>query len=290
MTSQQGIHSLVSYEEAMTALQDMFRDVDKDILHMMLTDRKGHLESTIEDLLAMTQENVAAEAQLARTANTSQQGQGGSAQLEIHPHAFLTEAEKQQLASDEALARALQDELFLEKLLNDEEFKRALAADAKNKAGAPVHKSRAANKDQPPTTGQVLSDATTGLRSQLQYMGGATRSMFNDMRNRFLASTSDAEPSNARYVVVPAPHKNHDDDDDDTTTTATNAHSSLPHDVTSPVQLEHPHIETVRFRKQSSSQLSRVAMRPPNDDDDDDPDAVELEDMSPATRQYKKGQ
>jgi len=44
---------MISYEDAMRELGEMFPEVDREVLGVILRDNKGHLERTIDNLLVL---------------------------------------------------------------------------------------------------------------------------------------------------------------------------------------------------------------------------------------------
>ena len=127
----------VTYEDAMATLQSMFGGVDREVIGMVLQSNNGHVEKTVENLLAMTGGAAAADVQqqssfqssLTVPSSSSSSSSYGGAQS-VLPDDFLRppsyfiaqlsgpgrKGSMSQLESDAILAQMLQDELFMAEL------------------------------------------------------------------------------------------------------------------------------------------------------------------------------
>ena len=124
----------VTYEEAMATLQSMFGGVDREVIAMVLQSNSGHVEKTVENLLAMTGGGAAADAhsssfQSSLAASSSSSSSYGGVQS-VLPDDFMRppsyfaaqltgpgrQRQYEPTRERRHLAQMLQDELFMAEL------------------------------------------------------------------------------------------------------------------------------------------------------------------------------
>lgn len=98
----------VPYDEAITTLTTMFDSMDREVIVLVLREHKGHLERTIDALLAMSSESSPVEPSVPA--------------VPVESSAPASEGNISQMEQDEMLARALQNELFLSEVRSDGEL------------------------------------------------------------------------------------------------------------------------------------------------------------------------
>lgn len=182
--------SEVSYEHAMVTLTEMFRGIDPAIIEMVLRSRRGHMESTVDELLGMNAEEAHAREQLRRSKEQA------SRPPRPLPDDFLRWdedvspeelARRKQIADDALLARALLDEDFVNHLRQDQTFQRTLEQDQLPRPTNPAPEKVYVEKEPEPSY-------VDSFKNQLMNMGEASRQMFFDLRDRYFSASSEVRP------------------------------------------------------------------------------------------------
>jgi len=160
------------YETTLTELQSIFPDTDAGVLRSLVANNKGDLQRSLDAVLALTDPNYG-NPPPSTTAN------------------LPTSTPQDQLLIDEQLALALQDELFLEQIQRNEDFRRTLTPEEQNK--------------------------DISVADKFQEMSEATKKKFSELYFKFKKATSD-EPTSRKerptdQEMVPMKGKKYENED-----------------------------------------------------------------------------
>ncbi|KAF0685669.1 Aste57867_22505 [Aphanomyces stellatus] len=201
----------ISVDEAIGTLSVMFESYDKDTLIAVLEANDGHLERTIDTLLAMQSDNelAAAEAQGITSATTLPPPAPSSPRVNVParqstrvslPDDFLrvpgtvTDQEMQ----DRMLAEMLQNELFRQEINADRDLTSYIGTDGRRRRSSVEEKSAM----------EVANEAMTAVGEKLSYMSGAVKGKISQMYTRFQHARNGTDPSHRPLMAL-------SDDEDD---------------------------------------------------------------------------
>lgn len=146
----------IPYEAAVATIQSMFENVDKDVICTVLEANSGHMEKTVECLLAMSGEIPAEEQQQTTTTVWNW--------LFCSILSVLLQSNSAQIKEDEQLARMLQNQLFLNELKQHHEFDDIFFSEL-------VHSSR------PSASGTTSQESDTDLVNSIKQLGASNLSV-----------------------------------------------------------------------------------------------------------------
>ncbi|RHY21226.1 hypothetical protein DYB38_010717 [Aphanomyces astaci] len=148
---------MTSVEEALATLRSMFEVYDEDTLLAVLEANEGHMERTVDVLLAMQDDNVAAASDTAAASGTQplslppaapfETGRVASAQNLIRSRGSLPDdflrvpTGVDQEAQDRMLAEMLQNEIFRDEIQADGDITTYIGADGRRHQAQPPEKS-----------------------------------------------------------------------------------------------------------------------------------------------------
>lgn len=201
----------VSFEDALNTLKSMFPDIEDETLSMVLESQNGHMEKTVEILLSMC--------------DTGAPPLDGFVNEGADSEAVVPQQD--QIDSDEALARALQDAQFVEQLRTNSD-----AGQFSSLFGSrgPESRPRAEEGDfcGPPQTDSLSYEA---ISKGLSSMGEAAKTKLTLLSRQFkMFQGEDPAPAPSRssgagmYTALP------NDDDEESTSVVT---GNLQNDDTS---------------------------------------------------------
>eukprot|EP00742_Colponemidia_sp_Colp-10_P003596 GILJ01003828.1.p1 GENE.GILJ01003828.1~~GILJ01003828.1.p1 ORF type:complete len:284 (+),score=62.10 GILJ01003828.1:49-852(+) len=199
----------VSYTEALATLQTMFEDLDQETISIVLDSNGGNMEQTVDQLLSMSGTTTDTPAAAMRSPGDLAPS---SSHLDSNflraPGTDYTSTSAEQLAEDEMLAQMLQDEMFLQEVQRNPEFRQTFGSPERSRASSGIGSPTPPEKKRM-STASKLSNLTGAAKKKLMVLAAK----FNKKGNAKSAARTVQYSSLLTDETDSGPRGNLDNDD-----------------------------------------------------------------------------